>query len=109
MFSECQNLTSIDVSNFNTENVVRMNNMFYSCYSLTSLDLSSFNTKKVNSFYSMFYYCRNLRNVDISSFTLNNDFYLFSGLPDSGTLIIKSEYKDRIRIIPSTWTIKTVD
>ena len=57
----------------------------------------------------MFYYCKNLRNVDISSFTLKSDFSLFYNLPDSGTLIIKSEYKDKIRTIPSTWTIKTVD
>ena len=47
MFKECSNLTSLDLSNFNTENVTDMNGMFYGCTKLESLDLSNFNTAKV--------------------------------------------------------------
>jgi surface protein len=47
MFSGCSSLTSLDVSNFNTDNVVDMADMFSYCSNLTSLDLSSFNTSKV--------------------------------------------------------------
>ena len=45
MFSGCKNLTEIDLSHFNTDNVTSQYgfyNMFYCCESLTSLDLSNF-------------------------------------------------------------------
>ena len=31
MFSDCGSLTSIDLSNFNTDNVINMSEMFYNC------------------------------------------------------------------------------
>ena len=46
MFYKCYNLTSIDVSNFNTENVVNMEGMFLGV-TFTSIDVSNFNTKKM--------------------------------------------------------------
>ena len=39
MFYECNSLTNIDLSNFNTQNVIDMNSMFYGCKSLTNIDL----------------------------------------------------------------------
>ena len=47
MFADCNSLISINLSNFNTQNVTNMSNMFYKCKSLTSLDLSNFNTQNV--------------------------------------------------------------
>lgn len=55
MFYGCESLTSLDLRNFNTENVTNMANMFDGCSSLTSLDLSSFNTKKVTNMSEMFH------------------------------------------------------
>ncbi len=40
MFNECSSLTSLNLSNFNTNNVNNMNNMFYNCSSFTYLNLS---------------------------------------------------------------------
>ena len=37
MFYNCSSLTSLNLSNFNTNNVINMSNMFYKCSSLTSL------------------------------------------------------------------------
>ena len=37
MFSHCSSLTSLDLSNFNTNKVEDMSYMFYNCSSLTSL------------------------------------------------------------------------
>ena len=51
MFSECEYLTNIDLSNFNTQNVTNMCYMFYECNSLTNIDLSNFNTQKVIDIY----------------------------------------------------------
>ena len=43
MFSFCSELTSIDVSKFNLNNVQSMSNMFYNCPKLTSIDVSKEN------------------------------------------------------------------
>ena len=40
MFYNCNSLLSIDLSNFNTQNVTNMDSMFYKCNSLSSIDLS---------------------------------------------------------------------
>lgn len=46
MFYNC-GVSSLDLSNFNTENVTDMTRMFKMCNQLTWIDLSSFNTAKV--------------------------------------------------------------
>ncbi len=54
MFSNCSSLNSLDLSNFNTNNVVNMNSMFSFCSSLELLDLSNFNLDKVIDMNDMF-------------------------------------------------------
>ena len=79
MFGYCSSLTSIDVSNFNTKNVEKMNNMFSSCRSLKYIDISSFTTSQ-------------------------QSVSLLSGLPSSGTIIVKTEFYNLISSqIPSNW------
>ena len=68
MFYQCSGLTSLDLSNFDTSNVTNMNYMFSSCKTLTSLDLSNFNTSKVTSMYGMFSSCSGLTSLDLSNF-----------------------------------------
>ena len=63
MFGDCGNLTSIDVSNFDTQSVTNMDFMFFQCYSLTSLDLSNFDTQNVTNMYGMFDGCVNLATI----------------------------------------------
>ena len=53
MFYQCTNLTSVDVSNWDTKNVAIMSYMFQNCNNLPSLDLSNFNTSKVTNMQSM--------------------------------------------------------
>ena len=55
MFNNCFSLTSLNLSNFNTNNVNNMKYMFYDCSSLTSLNLSNFNTNNVKYMEDMFY------------------------------------------------------
>ena len=50
MFYECENLINLDLSNFNTNNVIDMSYMFYKCENLINIDLSGFNTKNVKKF-----------------------------------------------------------
>ena len=68
MFRECSSLTSLDVSNFNTSNVIDMGCMFNVCSSLTSLDLSHFNTSNVTDMAGMFDRCSSLTSLNVSNF-----------------------------------------
>ena len=68
MFYNCTNLTSLDVSGFDTSSVTNMFSMFRGCTELTSLDVSSFDTSSATSINSMFYSCPNLTSLDVSSF-----------------------------------------
>ena len=72
MFYDCNSLTNLDLSNFNTQNVNNMNMMFYDCYSLISLDLSNFNTQNVTNMRRMFYECNSLISLDLSNFNTQN-------------------------------------
>ena len=72
MFFSCWNLTSLDVTGFNTANVTDMNNMFYACSSLTSLDVTGFNTANVTEMFQMFAHTRSLTSLDLSSFNTEN-------------------------------------
>ena len=72
MFAYCSNLKSIDLSSFDTKNVVNMKFMFNGCNKLTNINLSSFETKNVINMEYMFYECENLMNIDLSSFETNN-------------------------------------
>ena len=61
-------LTSLDLSNFNSNNVNNMSYIFYGCSSLTSLNLSN----NVNNMNHMFYGCSSLISLDLSNFNTNN-------------------------------------
>ena len=49
MFDCCESLTSLDISNFDTKNVIYFDFMFYHCVSLTSIDVSNFDTSNAIS------------------------------------------------------------
>ena len=68
MFNGCSNLISLDVSNFNTSNVDNMQSMFNGCKNLAQLDVSNFNTSKVTTMARMFYNCNKLISLDVSNF-----------------------------------------
>ena len=64
MFFDCNKLTSLNLSNFNTNNVNNMSYMFCDCSSLTSLNLSNFNTNNVNNMILMFFNCSSLTSLN---------------------------------------------
>ena len=72
LFYNCLNLTSLDVSSFDTSKVTNMASMFYNCSNLTSLNVSGFDTSNVTNMMYIFYYCRNLTSLDLSSFNTSN-------------------------------------
>ena len=54
MFYSCSGLTGLDVSNFDTSNVIYMSYMFSGCNKLTSINLQNFDMSNVTSYSSMF-------------------------------------------------------
>ena len=72
LFSGCKNLIFVKLSNFNTEKVKDMSWMFSECRSLTFLDVSSFNTENVENMRGMFYGCSSLLSLYLSNFNTQN-------------------------------------
>ena len=72
MFYNCSSLTSLNLSNYNTNHIIDMSYMFANCTSLTSLNLSNFNTNNVKIMKFMFYKCTSLISINLSNFNNNN-------------------------------------
>ena len=72
MFSVCVKLKELNLEKFNTNKVTDMSNMFCGCDSLTSLNLSNFNTKKVEHMESMFFGCKSLTSLNLPNFNTEN-------------------------------------
>ena len=68
MFNSCNSLKSINLNNVNTSSVKNMAFMFELCSGLETLNLSSFDTSNVTNMYSMFSFCSSLKSLDLSSF-----------------------------------------
>ena len=87
MFENCFKLKSITgLDKLNTSNVTKMDFMFAGCRELTEVDLSSFNTSNVTSMMYMFASCRALTEIDLSSFNTSNVTTMEAMFLDCGTL-----------------------
>ena len=65
MFEGCKALKSLDLSNFNTQNVTDMSWMFYNCESLTTIFCNSNWNVGYNVYdIAMFYNCRQLKGTN---------------------------------------------
>ncbi len=80
MFRQCQNVKSINMTNFNTYEATSMSYMFSNCISLVRLNLSNLNVSKVTNMSYMFSNCSELMQLDISNFntiSVNNVTNMF--------------------------------
>ena len=71
MFNNCFSLLILNLSSFDTSQVMYMSWMFFNCSSLTYLDLSNFDTSKFEYMYSMFNGCNSLRTLILSNFNIS--------------------------------------
>jgi len=88
----------LDVSSFDTRNVIDMDRMFGGCSSLTSLDVSGFDTRNVMYMYGLFEDCNNVKIFNLENFDLTNaveysDMFGVSGDKDVQTIIICNDQK----------------
>jgi surface protein len=68
-FKKCNNIISFDLSNFNTSNIIDMEDMFSECNKLKEIKgLNQFNANKVNYMNSMFQECNALESLNLSNF-----------------------------------------
>lgn len=72
MFSDCRKIKKLDLRNFNTSRVTNMFSMFSMCASLEEIDLSSFDTSIVQNMQQMFSECRSIKRLDIGNFYTPN-------------------------------------
>jgi surface protein len=75
MFSSCWDLTSLDLSHFDTRSVGFIDGMFRSCGVLKSLNLSYFNLDNLNNIQNMFSGCNSLTTLRLdycSKATISN-------------------------------------
>jgi len=78
LFLECESLEAIDLSSFDTRNVIQMNHMFGRCHNLKRIRLSNkFVLDKVESVSYMFQECYEMRktsiiNSDIEKWNVSN-------------------------------------
>lgn len=72
MFYACNSLQEINLNGINTSKVINMSLMFSSCYNLVTLDLSMLDTSQVTDMSNMFYGCDNLTSLDLSKFNTSN-------------------------------------
>ena len=69
MFRNCESLTSLDLSNFNTLSVTSMSSMFEGCKNLETIEFGiNFDTSWVKSMSYLFYGCEKLKQIDIGNF-----------------------------------------
>ena len=55
MFNECSLLKVLNITNFNTDNVINMSSMFNECSLLKEINITNFNTNNVINMRYMFY------------------------------------------------------
>lgn len=77
MFWQCEKVTELNLSKWDTSSATNMNSMFARCYGLTKIDVSNFNTSKVEDMVWMFRMCSSLSKLDISNFDTSNCLYFY--------------------------------
>ena len=80
MFLDCEKLSTLDLSNMDTSNVVKMHGVFYYCSALTEVKgLEDWDTSSATDMSSMFCYCNalnaNLRGWNVANCTSHDNFH----------------------------------
>ena len=68
MFKSTSGITKIDLTKFDTSNVISMEGMFQNCEDLQYLNINGMKTSSVTNMESMFENCKKLESLDLSSF-----------------------------------------
>ena len=100
MFSRCLNLEKINFGNINTSSLKNMYSLFKDCINLTSIDLTIFDTSYIQDMGAVFSGCSNLEKINfgnISTSSVNYMDYLFSGCSKLLTLNLSTFDTSQVR------------
>lgn len=105
VFWWCNNLTNLDVSNWNMSNVTNLGNAFYDCNKLVTLDVSNWNTSNVTNLSHIFSYCSKLTNLDVSNWNTNKVTDLYAAFSSCNNLInLNLSNWNTSQVISLQWT-----
>ena len=76
LFYECNALTQLDLSNWDTGNIQYMISTFNGCNNLTELNCSTWNTSKVYNMQLAFYNCNSLETIPVRDWNTKNVMYM---------------------------------
>jgi len=76
VFHECNTLTQLDLSNWDTGNIQYMIATFDGCTNLTELNCSTWNTGKVYNMQLAFYNCNSLVTIPVGDWDTRNVMYM---------------------------------
>ena len=68
MFYGCGSLTKLDLRGLDVENVTNMSHMFCDCYNLTEIDYTGWNTASIQTMDAMFNNCNSMTVIDVTEF-----------------------------------------
>ena len=80
------NFTNLNLSNWDTSNIINMIWMFSSCSNLTDLDISNFDTSNTINIKYMFAYCSKLKNINVNHFNINKITSIYGTFQNMSTL-----------------------
>ena len=87
LFYECNALTQLDLSNWDTSNIQYMIATFDGCNNLTELNCSTWNTGKVYNIQLAFYNCNSLETIPVRDWDTKNVMYMDKAFGNCTSLV----------------------
>ena len=87
LFYECNALTQLDLSNWDTGNIQYMIATFDGCNNLTELNCSTWNTGKVYNMQLAFYNCNSLETIPVRDWNTKNVMYIDKTFGNCSSLV----------------------
>ena len=112
MFANCTNIESVNLMDFNINNIINMEYMFYGCL-IKEINLFSLNAENIKNMNNMFSYCKNLKILylpffnDDSKISMRGMFEGCSSLPDISKWNMKN-INDISKMFKGCSTFKTL-
>ena len=87
LFYECNSLTQLDLSNWDTSNIQYMIATFDGCNNITELNCSTWNTSKVYNMQLAFYNCNSLETIPVRDWDTRSVMYMDKAFGNCTSLV----------------------
>ena len=72
MFFNCNNITEIDFTNFDSSEITKLSQTFKNCHQLISINLSNWDVSKVTDINGLFHNCYSITSIELPNFKNSN-------------------------------------